>query len=219
MDESPTVCQLVAAAGHGDEDAWQALVARYTPLVASVIHGFRLSRADAEDVGQTVWLRLVEHLDALRDPQALPAWVITTTRHECLRLLRSGRRTEAVDPTAGHGELDTAEAVRCEPLARADLREPDEQVLRNERHHALLAAFAELPDYQRDLLLLLIDDPPVPYHEISRRLGIPVGSIGPTRARALQRLRECPLIADWRESTGSPDTLGGRGDEFAVARR
>ena len=89
--------ELVAAAAQGDQRAWAALVERYVPLVYSIIRRYRLSDKDAEDVSQTVWLRLVEHLGAIREPQALPGWLATTTRHEALGVLRSKRRTDPVD--------------------------------------------------------------------------------------------------------------------------
>lgn len=213
MDNAYPVAALVEAAAHGDHAAWSALVSRYTPLVATVIRSFQLPRYDAEDVGQTVWLRLVEHLGKLREPRALPMWIITTTRNECLRLLKNSRRTRPFDPTGDAGEPsgfapDSAERT-----------EPDERIITLERHQMLLAAFAELPGQQRELMLLLIADPPVPYAEISRRLGMAIGSIGPTRARALQRLRECPAIADWHDS----DILfrgegGGRHDVAGFSR-
>ncbi|MEU8664795.1 RNA polymerase sigma factor, partial [Actinoplanes philippinensis] len=85
MNESFDVTDLVAAAVDGDEAAWKDLVARFTPLVASVAHGFRLHGTDVDDVAQTVWLRLLEHLGDLREPRALPMWIITTSRNECLR--------------------------------------------------------------------------------------------------------------------------------------
>jgi RNA polymerase sigma factor (sigma-70 family) len=208
MDDLPTVPALVQAAEQGDQAAWKALVDRYTPLVGSVIQRFRLRGYDAEDVVQTVWLRLVEHLRDLREPRALPMWIITITRNECLRLLRTSQRSQPFDPT------DERETVEC-----AETPELDARLLRAERHQALLAAFAELPDHQRELLLLLVAETPVPYSEISRRLGIPVGSIGPTRARALERLRACPLIAEWQESEHGSGSKGGGGHDFATLGR
>jgi RNA polymerase sigma factor (sigma-70 family) len=209
MDEEPTVPALVQAAEHGDEAAWRALVDRYTPLVASVVQRYRLRGSDAEDVVQTVWLRLVEHLGDLREPRALPMWIITITRNESLRLIRTSQRTQPFDPTDERETPTVAE--------QPDL---DEALVRTQRHEALLAAFAELPDQQRELLLLLVAEPPVPYAEISQRLGIPVGSIGPTRARAIRRLRECPLIAEWQETGTGFSTKGGGGhDRATVGRR
>jgi RNA polymerase sigma factor (sigma-70 family) len=204
MADSSTVTGLVVAAERGDQSAWRALVDRYTPLVASIVQGFRLQAHDAEDVHQTVWLRLVEHLGDLREPRALPRWIITITRNESLRLLKTTGRTRPFDPLTEHETVDTADHV-----------EPDQDLLKAAQHQVLLAAFAELPDHQRDLLLLLVADPPVPYAEISKQLGIPLGSIGPTRARALQRLRESPLIAEWRES----DPNGGGQRDIATLGR
>jgi RNA polymerase sigma factor (sigma-70 family) len=171
------VRQLVAAARDGDSASWNALVERYTPLVLSVVRRHRLQGSDGEDVVQTVWLRLVENLGGIREPAALPGWILTTTRNECLHVLRAHRLVTPADP-GEEGWQDTS----GQPTV-------DAEMLDAERHEALLMALAELPDRQRSLLLLLIEDPPLPYDEISRRLGIPVGSIGPTRARALARVR------------------------------
>ncbi|WP_328470608.1 sigma-70 family RNA polymerase sigma factor [Actinoplanes sp. NBC_00393] len=198
MVDTSTVTALVAAAGEGDAGAWKALVERYAPLVGSVIVRHRLYGADAEDVAQTVWLRLVEHLRDLREPRALPMWLITISRNECVRVLKAGKRLRPVDPTLDGETLHVGEAA-----------EPDQALLDGERHQRLLAAFAELSDRHRELLLLLTADPPIPYTEISRRLGVPVGSIGPTRARALRRLRECLEHANGeRSGRGGIATLG-----------
>lgn len=184
MDEHSPVSTLVSAALAGDRSAWDDLVSRYTPLVLSVTHRYRLNPPDAADVAQTVWLRLLQHLGELREPNALPGWIVTTTRNECLRTLGVRDRLRAVDPFTDH-RLETAD--RDEP-------DVDERLLRLERHEALLAGFAELPARQRELLLLLLADPPWSYAEIGSRLGMPVGAIGPTRARALDRLRRTPAL-------------------------
>jgi len=176
-DDDHPVRQLVAAASDGDSAAWNSLVERYTPLVLSVVRRHRMYGSDAEDVVQTVWLRLVEKLDSIREPGALPGWILTTTRNECMHVLRGHKPAFPADL----GEEGWPESSG-QPGVDADL-------LDAERHEALITALAELPDRQRSLLLLLIEDPPLPYEEISRRLGIPVGSIGPTRARALARVR------------------------------
>lgn len=188
MDGEPSVSDLVSAARTGGQQAWNGLVERYAPLALCVVRRHRLSESDAEDVVQTLWLRLVEHLDEIREPAALPGWIVTTTRNECLRLLKAGQRTRPYDPL-------TAAAV----LEVPDTDPVDEQVLDDvvsaERRQVLLAAFAELPDHHRQLLLLLVTDPPMSYTEISRRLAIPIGSIGPTRARALRRIRQFPAVS------------------------
>ncbi len=186
--DQPTVADLVQAAAAGDQRAWDGLVARYMPLVMSVAARYRLAEGDVADVSQTLWLRLVQNLHTLREPQALPGWIVTTTRNECFRVLRSGSRVSPYDPLTE----SPADRVDLRSDAQAD---PDEELLREERHEALLAAFAELPDRHRDLLMLLLADPPVSYAEISERLGMPIGGIGPTRARAVARLRRSPALA------------------------
>jgi RNA polymerase sigma factor (sigma-70 family) len=181
-DDEGSVSDLVAAALAGDHSSWNRLVDRYTPLVLSIVRRHRLQGSDAEDVVQTVWLRLVEHLGGIRQPAALPGWIATTARNECLHVIRGHKLVSPTDL----GEQGSPEGVG-EPGIDRDLLEA-------ERHEALLIALAELPDRQRALLLLLIEDPPLPYEEISRRLGLPVGSIGPTRARALARVRAHPTV-------------------------
>jgi RNA polymerase sigma factor (sigma-70 family) len=177
MPEPRELGDLVARARAGDQAAWNALVDRFLPLVNSVIARFRLSAADGDDVNQTVWLRLVEHLGDLREPRALPGWLVTTTRNEALRVIRLRGRATPVDPQAG-----TFERIGEQP-------DIDDALIRDERAEALRAALLELPAGRRELLELLLTDPPVSYDEISAKLGIPKGSIGPTRARALEQLR------------------------------
>ena len=177
MPDPLTVEELVARARAGDQVAWNALGDRYLPLVNAVIGRFRLSRADADDVNQTVWLRLVEHLDDLREPRALPGWLATTARNDALRIIRQRGKDISVDP----------QGVALErPAGQPDL---DEQLLLDERAQSLREAMTELSPARRELLELLMTDPPISYDEISARLGIPKGSIGPTRARALEQLR------------------------------
>lgn len=181
-DDDGPVAELVAAAVAGDVECWNRLVQRYTPLLLAVVRRFRLDSSDAEDVVQTVWLRLVEQLGRIREAAALPGWIVTTARHECLHVLDGRRRVEPTDL-----------ADRGWPEGSGD-PPVDTGLLAAERHEALLAALAGLPERQRELLLLLLHDPPLPYEEVSRRLGIPVGSIGPTRARALDRIRSDPAV-------------------------
>ena len=184
MRDDPVVIDLVTRAGNGDTQAWDALVERYSPLIWSVCRRHRLGDADTQDVGQSAWLRLADQLHRIRDPAALPGWLATVTRRECLRILR----TERGVPPAGCG-LD-AETVPDEQAGTAE-----QQLLAAERHAALREAFRDLPPSGQRLILLLIEDPPTPYAEISARLGIPVGSIGPTRRRCLDKLRRHPAVA------------------------
>jgi RNA polymerase sigma factor (sigma-70 family) len=192
MEDDRTVVDLVREACDGDDRAWAELVRRFTPLVASVVHRHRLGPEDNHDVSQTVWLRLVENLGRLREPAAIPGWLATTTRNECLLVLARGRRTR---PVQGE-ELDQL-------VDLSDGREIDDDVLRAERTTLLLDAFAQLPPRQRELLLLLAQDPPLSYREIHRRTGMPEGSIGPTRARALIKLRSLPCMSGLLEHTES----------------
>jgi RNA polymerase sigma factor (sigma-70 family) len=183
MTNSPGLADLVEAASAGNQMAWDRLVERFIPLVRHVVRSFRLSAHDADDACQSVWLRLVEHLGDIREPLALPGWISTTARNECLALLRTGRRTTAVGEV-----IDTTADISVDD-------DPSEALYREQRRDALLQGLAEIADRHRDLLLLLLADPPVPYDEISRRLGIAKGSIGPSRARALQKLRETRAMA------------------------
>ena len=178
-----SVAELVAGARHGDQRAWDALVERYAPLVWWICRGYRLGE-DTADVAQSVWLALVGQLGAIREPAALAGWLATTTRRECAKAACAARRL----PAAGQ-VVDAADI----PDERAQTAE--EQLLAAERHAALREAFADLPAGYRDLVALLLQDPPVPYAEISVRLGIPVGSIGPSRARCLDKLRQHPALA------------------------
>jgi RNA polymerase sigma factor (sigma-70 family) len=189
------VTWLVDAATAGDEQAWQEIVERYAPLLASVIRRYQLTAAETQDVGQIVWLRLVEHLGDLREPRALPMWIITTAKRECLRCLSDRRRAVPYDPLDPSWQASPAEDA-----------EPAAGLLNAEQHEALLAGLAELPERQRELLLLLVADPPLSYAEISQRTGIPVGSIGPTRGRALERLRQTFAL---RQFLAGPDNLAG----------
>ena len=183
MHDDPTVVHLVTRARTGDQWAWNTLVERYAPLVWSICRRYELSSADAEDVGQSVWLTLVGQLDNIRDPAALPGWLATTTARECAKTLRAARRP----PTAGQ-ELE-AQSIPDTQTATAE-----QELERAERHAALREAFTSLPPRSQQLIALLIEDPPVPYAQISARLGIPVGSIGPTRRRLLDKLRQHPAI-------------------------
>ena len=182
-DDAPTA-DLVMRARKGDSDAWDALVERFAPLIWSICGRYSLGRADAHDVGQYVWLQLVDQLEAVQDPAALPGWLATTTRRECFRILRTARRQRDLGPV-----LDV-ETIPDEQTGMAE-----HEVLLAERHAALRGALSRLPAPYRQLVGMLTEDPPVPYTEISARLGIPVGSIGPTRKRCLDKLRRDPAIA------------------------
>jgi RNA polymerase sigma factor (sigma-70 family) len=182
VHSSPMIT-LVMRARNGDERAWAALVERYAPLIWSICRSYRLGDSDAADAGQNVWLHLVRHLDKIRDPAALPGWLATTTRRECERISRAAQVTY----TKGYAP-DVTDIPDDQPSAA-------EQILTAERHAAMRQALARLPSCCQQLLTLLIKDPPIPYAEISAELGIPVGGIGPTRRRCLDKLRHQPTIA------------------------
>jgi RNA polymerase sigma factor (sigma-70 family) len=196
MAQTRDLRELVRASATGDEDAWIELVRRLAPVVVRVTRQYRLSPADAQDVCQTVWLRLVEHLADIREPAALAGWLVTTAKHECQQSLRTAGRMIPVDPLAG-AKLDNPNTV-----------DHDHNLIEAERLQALREAVTELPPHQRALLELLAADPPLPYIEISRRLGISVGSIGPTRGRILQRLRETPAIQTYLNNTRAVSRAG-----------
>jgi RNA polymerase sigma factor (sigma-70 family) len=166
---------LVAAAAAGDRAAWDAIVTEYAGLVWAVARSFRLSAADAADVSQVTWLRLLENLDRIRDPAALGAWLATTARREAVNVLRQRRELPAPD----HTDV-------------ADDREPPpwQAVLVGERDRELWQAFRRLPDRcQRLLRLLVLEPEPGGYAAAAAALDVPVGSLGPTRARCLAALR------------------------------
>lgn len=177
-DEGQRIAELVHAAAQGNELAWSALVDQFAGLVWSVIKGYRLSAADAHDVSQTTWLRLAEHIDRVRDPERVGAWLATTAGRESLRVLRNNQRQFPSD------ELYLTEVPDRDPDAQPDVR-----ILNLERDGELWAAFSEMPEQAQVLLRLLFADPAPTYQQISEATGMPVGSIGPTRMRYLNQLR------------------------------
>jgi RNA polymerase sigma factor (sigma-70 family) len=182
MWNDSSTADLVAFAKGGDARAWDALVERFAPLIWSICRKYHLDRTDAEDVGQNVWMIFVKHLDSVRDAAALPGWLTTITRRECFKVLRASCKL----PASGKAPEDTP----AESAASAG-----HELLLAERSAALHEAFCRLPLSSQRLFTLLIADPPVPYAEISARLGIPIGSIGPSRRRCLEKLRCDPAIA------------------------
>src|SRR5262245_32636274 len=168
MRNDPLVIALVTHAAAGDQGAWDKIIERYSPLVWSICLRYQLNRQDIDDVGQNVWLLLVEGIGRLREPAALPGWLATTTQRECLRVLRAERRHD-------HAGIPAEGQMRPE----ADAAMIEQEILIAERDAALRAAFAELPPSCRELLSMLIRDPPCAYTEISATLAVAVGSIGP----------------------------------------
>jgi RNA polymerase sigma factor (sigma-70 family) len=175
---------LVTAAAGGDEVAWKALVERFSGLVWSVARGCGLGGAEAEEVFQTTWLRLAEHVGRITSPEQVGAWLATTARNESYKAARAGRR---VAPTS---DLDVLAPDVDDRSPERALLESEAAALEMERARQLWQAFQELPARCRELLRVLIASPRPSYAEIAATFDMAVGSIGPTRARCLGRLRE-----------------------------
>jgi RNA polymerase sigma factor (sigma-70 family) len=196
MPDDPTVVALVTAARDGDQHAWNAIVDRYAPLVWTIGRRHDLSRLDIDDVGQSVWLKLVEHLGDIRDPAALPGWIATTTRNECLRVLRTSRSREQAEHLA-----------EPEGVSDGGFVEIEQDMERAQRQVALRVAFRELRPRCQELLSQLFQEPRPAYRDVSATLGMKIGSIGPSRERCLAELRRCPALAVLIEADGT-DTTG-----------
>lgn len=179
------VGRLAREAARGDETAWKALVDGFSGLVWSITRGYALSFADAADVSQTVWLRLAEHIGRIDRPERVGAWLATTARHESLRVARGSAR---VIPTDDEALLGVGMADEDSP--EQDMVNSGHAPIGSQRAMRLWRAFGELSARCRRLLRILIASPPPNYAEVAAALGMPVGSIGPTRARCLRQLRQ-----------------------------
>jgi RNA polymerase sigma factor (sigma-70 family) len=190
--EAVDLIHLVNAAREGDEASWAELVARYEPLIAAITRRYRISAIDAVDVNQTVWLMLVSHLGRLRDGRALPGWIATTASRACLDVIARQHRTVTMDPSL----LANPTGRRSGGFlgTQTERAEIDAALQREEHERAIREGLAELSATQRELLRLLMVRPRLPYTQISQQLGVPVGSIGPTRARSLQKLSRTKAI-------------------------
>jgi RNA polymerase sigma factor (sigma-70 family) len=176
--------ELVRAAADGDQPSWDALVERFTGLLWGVARAHRLNANDAADVVQTTWLRLVEHLDRINEPERLPSWLATTARRESWRTMSRNRTLVLVD--------DEDEFEAREPPGPT----PEDAAIASERDAILWSALQTLPPRCQQLLRLLAADPPPSYEQVSVLLDMPIGSIGPTRARCLERLRRSSRLAE-----------------------
>jgi RNA polymerase sigma factor (sigma-70 family) len=179
---APTSASLVHGARQRDPIAWKQLVDRYDGMIRDICRAYRLSGGELEDLRQTVWMRAVEHLDRLRDPQQIGSWLATVTRNECLRMLKHLARVQPLDDQQIALVPDTREA-------------PDERALASERRRVVRTAVAGLAPRDRRLLGMLYHHSELSYSDIGRALRMPVGSIGPTRGRVLERLRRCGGVA------------------------
>jgi RNA polymerase sigma factor (sigma-70 family) len=185
----PDVGDLVRQAMAREPGAWDALVDRFAELIWAVARGQGLGPADAADVSQTTWLRLAEHLDRIREPERLGAWLAVTARNEALRTLKRASRQV---PT--QWDSNTGRVTGC------DEPSPDHRVLCGERDAALWRAFDGLSGQCKLLLRYLIADPPPSYADVSEVLAIPVGTIGPRRNRCLEHLRRDPGVREHQEA-------------------
>jgi RNA polymerase sigma factor (sigma-70 family) len=182
---------LTRAAAGGDASAWAGLVERFGGLVWSVTRRYNLGAADAADVFQTAWLRLAEHICRLENPEHVGAWLATTARHESLRVARGAARVLPTDDAAvfDHGRIDDY----TPELAVLDA---EQEIIDSARTARVWCAYHQLTGRCRELLSVLMASPPPNYVEVAAALNMPVGSIGPTRARCLQRLRDRLMILE-----------------------
>jgi RNA polymerase sigma factor (sigma-70 family) len=184
------IAALVTAAAAGNQDAWNGLVDKFASTVWAIARGYRLNAADAADVSQTTWLRLVENLNRIEQPERVGAWLATTTRREALRVLRmAGRQIPNGDDFEVLPDIATSVA-------------PDRGLLAAERDRLVTELVDQLPVRSQLLLRLLSADSPLSYRDISEALAMPIGSIGPTRARALEQLRRLALRAGFQLEDG-----------------
>lgn len=175
MDHQSVDVDHLRRALDGDARSWNHLVDTYAGLVWSVVRTYRMDHASQEDAYQATWLRLLDKGDTINDPGRLSSWLVTVAKRECLALLRSSSRT-----------LPASDAIDS-MLPAPGLGSTIEQV---EIHSGVRSGFDQLDERCRLLLSMLVADPPVPYVAIGESLGLAVGSIGPTRQRCLDKLRE-----------------------------
>ncbi len=177
LDAPEDTAALLLAAGGGDQSAWEEIVLRYSKFVLVTVSSFQLQDADALDAIQRTWLRLIANWHQVQTPESLSGWLATTARRECLSILREAK-------CFAYGAEATADQISDQSVG------PEQRLLAAETELELRSLIAELPRCRRNLLQLLFRDDPGPYAEIARAAGIPVGSVGPTRARALRQLRQ-----------------------------
>jgi RNA polymerase sigma factor (sigma-70 family) len=169
--------ELLLRAGKGDPRAWQEILRRYRGVVFAKVRTFRLQDADAQDAVQMTWLRLAENIHQIQHPERLGGWLATTAARECLHILHQAQRTQTLTETGADNLADPATG-------------PEQRVIDTQTTQTLHTLIAELPPRRRRLLQALFSDHPPSYAELSRATGIPLGSIGPTRNRALRQLQQ-----------------------------
>ena len=177
------VQRLGDAARSGDNLAWAQLISRFERMLRAIARSYRLNANDSDDAIQATWVKLYEHLDGVRDSAAIAGWLATTIRREALRLLQTSVREHLTD------ELDSTITSHHDT--------PEHAYLQTERHQILQTALATLPDRQRRLMTLIAADSTTDYHHISTTLQMPIGSIGPIRARCIARLQHHHELRDF----------------------
>lgn len=185
-----SVTTLLHQAGAGDQAAWEDIVQRYSGLLWSITRRCGLPPSHGADVVQTTWLRLSERNGAIREPEHLGGWLTTVAQREAWRAAARWRR-----------DLSTEDVTIALPDTHA--ASVEDEVLQRRTVADLRRAIEQLPDRQRELMRILISEGEPSYHEISARTGMPIGSIGPTRARAVARLRQILGVVD-AERTAQP---------------
>ena len=177
---------LVARCRQGDAAAWRSLVKRHHRLVYAIVMRLGLDEHGAADVFQTVFARLVQHLPRIADPARLQGWIAVTAKREALLQLRRGRRTVSMSGNGDDGDDGPGWDLVDESPRPGDALDELQQLARLRR------ALDQLDERSRTLLLLLFrsDGEKVAYEDVARQLGLPIGSIGPTRARSLEKLRK-----------------------------
>lgn len=177
--------ELVRRIRNGDGSAWRELVDHYEPLLRRLARQYRLSGQDMDDAIQLTWLRCLEHIDQITHADRLRGWLATVCRRESIRLVTKGRREVALGGQSVTRLVDQGQ----------EERDPGAEMARRDAHDRLSRAITALPEKQRLVLIELLNEENRGYLDLSRRLGLPVGSIGPTRQRAIARLRQDPRLA------------------------
>ena len=183
---------LVLAARAGDSSAWIELIGRFDTTLRNIAGSCRLASADVDDVVQTTWLALLQHFEHLREPAAIAGWLATATRRAAIRLRRSRVREHLTDDV--------------EPSGESTLPGPEASAMASERRAVLTRALATLPDRHHRLMTLLLTQPTLDYRQIGDRLAMPVGSIGPIRARSLARLSRSAELCALRDGPSAIHT-------------
>lgn len=178
--------ELVGRIRNGDSSAWGELVDQYEPLLRRLARQYRLSGQDMDDAIQLTWLRCLEHIDQITHADRLRGWLATVCRRESLRLATKGRREIALGEQSVTRLVDDGQ----------EERDPGAEMARRDAHDRLSRAIRALPQKQQLVLTELLKEESRSYLDLSRRLGLPMGSIGPTRQRAIARLRQDPRLAE-----------------------